>query len=90
MQVIKHILACTLITAFSFQLQAQEGLAKQVTIQEVEESNELPDNWYMGSVIPVNSAHFGAEVAGKLIHVTEPGTKLKKGDVLFSQDVRIE
>lgn len=90
-QMMKKALICALVAAFSCPLHAQdEEPPKQVTIHLVEESTELPDNWYVGSVIPVNSAHFGAEFPGKLVHITEPGTQLKKGDVLFSQDAQLE
>lgn len=66
----------------SYQTTAQESPAVPVRVTEVMESNDAPTADILGTVYSTNQVQLTAGVTGKLEWVAEPGTYLRKGDLV--------
>jgi membrane fusion protein (multidrug efflux system) len=63
---------------------------KKVTVVQVQSTSEIYEKSFVASVLPVKAAHFAVETAGRLTFIAEPGSHIRKGELLFKLDSELE
>ncbi|RZM84294.1 efflux RND transporter periplasmic adaptor subunit [Pseudoalteromonas rubra] len=84
------IVASLLIGFSSPAVWSQQQEVKSVTVDTVELSEQSEQKWSIATVMPVEAAHIATESSGALLFVAEPGSAIKKGELLIALDDRIE
>jgi RND family efflux transporter MFP subunit len=89
----KTILQLGAFTLFSVLLltntsHAQQGPAANVNVTVVEQKTLSPVAWVSGSVVSRNDSKIASEVSGRLIHLADLGSHVKKDQVIAQLDDR--
>ena len=82
-----RLCAVSALMAFASLAVAEERRAP-VEVAEAVSREEAPRIWVPGTVLSRQDAEVGVEVAGRLMTVVEPGTRVEPGDLLAQLDDR--
>jgi len=72
----------------SFSLSAQQAPAANVNVAIAQIKLLSPVAWVSGTVVSRNNSELAAEISGRLVYISELGTKIKKGDMIAKIDDR--
>ena len=83
------VLLETAITATQLNTYAQERPPQQVIVADVQVLDTAPRVWVPATVLSKTDAQLGVEVAGRVITVAKPGTRLAAGEEVARLDAEL-
>jgi len=83
------VLLATAITATQLNTYAQERPPQQVIVADVQVLDTAPRVWVPATVLSKTDAQLGVEVAGRVITVAKPGTRLAAGEEVARLDAEL-